>query len=213
MPWKTADGKYLKEGRSWTDSNGIKRHFSNLKSLYTLGCSLPESDDKSGGLRPPFKDDCFNTSWKIKKETKDRNTSYNAVLELQEPTIIIPAGGGESKSGGGGESKSETIELPPVPSTELVFDQELFTTGPLMLELSYLLSLKPPNQVIAGNAAGQWTGFINRGFQHYQNSRLLCPNVTEKIRGTHCIDIKAVRVPKRIRDKLIEHEKKKGTIL
>jgi len=28
MPWKTADGKYLKEGRSWTDSNGIK-HPSN----------------------------------------------------------------------------------------------------------------------------------------------------------------------------------------
>jgi len=23
MPWKTADGTYLKEGRSWTDSNGI----------------------------------------------------------------------------------------------------------------------------------------------------------------------------------------------
>ena len=28
MPWKTADGTYLKEGRSWTDSNGIK-HPSN----------------------------------------------------------------------------------------------------------------------------------------------------------------------------------------
>ncbi len=28
MPWKTADGKYLKEGRGWTDSNGIK-HPSN----------------------------------------------------------------------------------------------------------------------------------------------------------------------------------------
>ena len=24
MPWKTADGTYLKEGRGWTDSNGIK---------------------------------------------------------------------------------------------------------------------------------------------------------------------------------------------
>ena len=24
MPWKTADGKYLKEGRGWTDSNGMK---------------------------------------------------------------------------------------------------------------------------------------------------------------------------------------------
>ena len=28
MPWKTADGTYLKEGRGWTDSNGIK-HPSN----------------------------------------------------------------------------------------------------------------------------------------------------------------------------------------
>ena len=28
MPWKTADGTYLKEGRGWTDSDGIK-HPSN----------------------------------------------------------------------------------------------------------------------------------------------------------------------------------------
>ena len=28
MPWKTSDGTYLKEGRSWTDSNGVK-HPSN----------------------------------------------------------------------------------------------------------------------------------------------------------------------------------------
>ena len=28
MPWKTADGTYLREGRGWTDSNGIK-HPSN----------------------------------------------------------------------------------------------------------------------------------------------------------------------------------------
>ena len=28
MPWKTSDGTYLKEGRGWTDSNGIK-HPSN----------------------------------------------------------------------------------------------------------------------------------------------------------------------------------------
>ena len=28
MPWKTADGTYLKEGSGWTDSDGIK-HPSN----------------------------------------------------------------------------------------------------------------------------------------------------------------------------------------
>mgnify|MGYP005732839189 CR=1 FL=1 len=28
MPWKTADGTYLKEGNGWTDSDGIK-HPSN----------------------------------------------------------------------------------------------------------------------------------------------------------------------------------------
>ena len=28
MPWKTSDGTYLKEGRGWKDSNGIK-HPSN----------------------------------------------------------------------------------------------------------------------------------------------------------------------------------------
>jgi len=110
MPWKTSDGTYLKEGRSWTDSNGVK-HPSN----WTIWSEDYKTNTKNLTWEAPLApyDNFYYYGWnsdgdalvpkplaelKLKKVTESKSHSATAlvhtdwyVVRKTEKNTAIPA--------------------------------------------------------------------------------------------------------------------------